>query len=52
MNNTDYTTFFIFMSLFNSSLGMTNMSRNEIQEKQNQEIIDKLDKILEILNEQ
>lgn len=51
MNNRDYTWFFIFMSLFNTNLGMSNKSKNIAQEKQNQEILEKLDKILEKLSE-
>ena len=51
MNNRDYTWFFIFMTLFNTNLGMSNNEKNKVQEEQNKEIINKLDKILEKLNE-
>lgn len=49
MGNDDYTWFFIFMSLFNSNLGLSNNAKNIEQEKQNKEILEKLDRILEIL---
>lgn len=52
MNNQDYTWFFIVMSILNTNIGMYNSSKNEEQDKQNKEILSKLDMILEKLNEQ
>lgn len=50
MNNNDYTWFFIIMSLFNSSLGISNVSKNEEQEAREIRIEEKLDKILEMMS--
>lgn len=53
MNNTnDWTWFFIVSTLLNTNLGIYNSSKNQEQDRQNQEILDKLDLILEKLNEQ
>lgn len=46
MNNNDFTWFFIFMTLFNSSLGMSNVDKNIEQEKRQIRIEKKLDKLL------
>ena len=51
MNNNDYTWFFIIMSVINTNLGLYNSSKNEEQDKQNKEILNKLNTILEKLNE-
>ena len=44
MNNNDFTMFFITMSLINFSIGISNSDKND-------EIKNKLNKILELLNE-
>ena len=49
--NNDYTYWFIFMSLFNTSLGLNNLGKNETQDAKQQEILDKLNRILEKLND-
>lgn len=50
MNNNDFTWFFIFMSLFNTNLGITNVEKNDEQYKRQIRIEKKLDLILEKLN--
>lgn len=37
-NNTDFTWFFIFMSLFNTNLGLSNIERNNAQYKMEERI--------------
>lgn len=51
MNNTDFTLFFIFMALFNTNLGLSNIDKNNAQYKRQERIEEKLDKILELLND-
>lgn len=48
--NNDYTFWFAFMAMFNTSIGLSNVERNKTQEKQNQEILDKLNLILDRIN--
>lgn len=48
MNN-DYTWFFIFMSLFNTNIGMSNVEKNNAQYDRQKRIEEKIDKILELL---
>lgn len=50
MNNNDFTWFFIVMTLFNSNLGISNLGKNEEQEERQKRIEQKLDKLLEILD--
>lgn len=49
MGNNDFTWFFIFMSLFNTNLGINNLEKNEEQYNRQVRIEEKLDKILKIL---
>lgn len=51
MNNRDYTWFFVFMAIFNTNLGLSNISKNNEQMKRQKLIEEKLDKILELLND-
>jgi hypothetical protein len=51
MNNSDYTWFFIIMTLFNSSLGISNTEKNTAQEEKQKVIEQKIDRILEILED-
>lgn len=51
MNNVDYTWFFIFVALFNTNLGLSNIEKNNNQQKTQKRIENKLDKILELLND-
>lgn len=50
MNNNDYTFWFVFMSLFNTSLGLTNIEKNTEQHERQIRIEEKLDKLLEMMN--
>lgn len=52
MNSNDYVWFFIVTTLINTNLGLYNTSKNTEQDKQNQEILIKLDKIMEILSDE
>ena len=49
MNNNNFTMFFITMSLINFSIGMSNMEKNNMQEQRQKEIENKINKILELL---
>ena len=51
MNNNDFTWFFIFMSLFNTNLGMTNVEKNASQEARQKRIEEKLDYLINLLEE-
>lgn len=51
MGNNDFTWFFIFMSLFNTNLGMSNLEKNEEQYLRQIRIEEKLDKLLNILGD-
>lgn len=51
MGNTDYTWFFIFMSLFNTNLGMTNVEKNNEQYERQIRIEEKLDKLINFLED-
>ena len=51
MNNNDYTLFFIMMALLNTNIGLNNGTKNKEQVEQNKLILEKIDKILEKLNE-
>lgn len=51
MNSNDYVWFFIITSLINTNIGLYNTSKNNEQDMQNKEILNKLDMILEKLNE-
>lgn len=48
-NNIDYTLWFAIISLYNTSLGLSNISKNTEQREIQDRIEEKLDKILEIL---
>lgn len=50
MNGNDYTWWFAVVSLFNTSIGLSNVERNTEQEERQMRIEKKLDKILEIIN--
>lgn len=49
MNNNDFTWFFIFMSLFNTNLSLTNVEKNTEQYKRQKRIEEKLDKLIKLL---
>lgn len=49
MGNNDYTWYFLFMSLFNTNLGMTNVEKNNEQELRQIRIEEKLDKLINLL---
>lgn len=51
MGNNDYTWFFIFMSLFNTNLGMTNVEKNDEQYERQIRIEEKLDKLINLLED-
>lgn len=51
MGNNDWTFFFVFMSLFNTSLGLSNIDKNTEQEKKQDRIEKKLDKIISLLED-
>ena len=51
MGNNDYTWYFLFMSLFNTNLGMSNLEKNEEQYLRQIRIEEKLDKLLNILGD-
>lgn len=50
MNDNDFTWFFIVMTLFNSSLGISNVTKNEEQENRQIRIESKLDRLLELMD--
>ena len=49
MGNSNFTWFFIFMSLFNTNLGITNVEKNDIQELRQKRIEEKLDYLINLL---
>lgn len=51
MGNNDFTWFFIFMSLFNTNLGMTNVEKNDEQYNRQIRIEEKIDKLINLLEE-
>lgn len=51
MGNNDYTWFFIFMSLFNTNLGLTNVEKNNEQYERQIRIEQKLDNLINLLEE-
>lgn len=51
MGSNDWTFFFVVMSLYNTSLGLSNISKNTEQEIQQDRIEKKLDKIINILED-
>lgn len=51
MNNNDYTWYFIIMSILNTNIGLSNVSKNQYQADMQNEINKKLDKILSILGD-
>lgn len=51
MGNSDFTLFFIFMALFNTNLGLSNIDKNDAQQIKQNEIEKKLDKIIKLLEE-
>jgi len=51
MGNNDFTWFFIFMSLFNTNLGMTNVEKNNEQYERQIRIEEKLDKLINFLED-
>ena len=50
MNNNETTLWFALISLFNTSVGLSNVEKNIEEEKRQQRIEKKLDKILEFLD--
>lgn len=52
MGNNDFTWFFIFMSLFNTSLGMTNVEKNDEQYERQIRIEEKLDELIKLLKDE
>ena len=50
MNNTDFTNYFILMSLINFSIGISNIEKNDSQEQRQIRIEEKIDKLLEIID--
>lgn len=51
MGGNDYTWWFIVMSLFNTNLGLSNIEKNTSQEERQRIIDQKLDKIINMLEE-
>ena len=51
MGNNDLSWYFVFMSLFNTNLGLSNVEKNDEQYKIQIRIEEKLDKLLKILGE-
>lgn len=51
MGNNDYTWYFLFMSLFNTNIGLTNVEKNKLQEERQIRIEQKLDKLLKVLGD-
>lgn len=51
MGNNDFTWYFLFMSLFNTNIGLSNVEKNNIQEARQIRIEEKLDKLLKILGD-
>ena len=51
MNNNDYLWFFIVSTVINTDIAIYNSKKNIEQDSQTKEILEKLDKILELLNE-
>ncbi|MGN1327373.1 MAG: hypothetical protein ACI4VQ_04815 [Clostridia bacterium] len=49
MNGNDYAWWFAVVSLFNTSLGLSNVEKNTEQEERQKRIEQKLDEILEML---
>lgn len=49
MNNNDYVWWFAIISLFNTNLGLSNLGKNEEEEKRQIRIENKLDKLLELI---
>lgn len=52
MGNSDFTWFFIFMSLFNTSLGMANVEKNDEQYERQIRIEEKLDELIKLLKDE
>ena len=48
-NNNDYTFWFTFMSLFNTSLGLSNLDKNTEQYERQIRIEKKIDQLLEMM---
>ena len=46
----DFNSWFAMVATFNTSLGLTNMNKNQQQEETQKRIEQKIDKILEILS--
>ena len=51
MGNSNFTWFFIFMSLFNTNLGMTNVEKNNEQYERQIRIEKKIDKLINLLED-
>ena len=51
MGNSDYTWYFLFMSLFNTNIGLTNMEKNNEQYERQIRIEQKLDKLINLLGD-
>ena len=50
MGDNDYAWWFAMASLINTTIGLSNVERNKDQEERQERIESKVDKILEILN--
>lgn len=50
MNNNDYTFWFVFMALFNTTIGFSNLEKNTEQYERQKRIEQKLDKLLELMD--
>ena len=51
MGNNDYTWYFLFMSLFNTNIGLTNVEKNKLQSERQIRIEEKLDKLINLLED-
>jgi hypothetical protein len=51
LNNDSLSLWFVFMTLFNTGIGLNNQEKNSKQEDKQKQIENKLDKILKILEE-
>lgn len=49
MNNVDFNWWFAMVALFNTSIGLSNIEKNTIEEERQKRIENKLDELLEIL---
>lgn len=52
MSNNDFNLWFAIVALFNTSLGLSNIEKNTEQENRQKRIEEKIDKILEMLEDE